>query len=566
MSPTMLTGSKRDPGRTAAYRQAGYWGEATLLDAWSQSVLRHPEKVAVIDSHGARLTFAEADVTAARLATWLVAQGVQPGEVVSCQLPGWTEFLPIYIAALKTGAVFNPLTPGLRFREAAHVLERCASRVLFAPHRHRHFRHEDLALRLCDRLPGLQAVIVDKFGEGSGLPRLTDVLAASAPLDRADSQLRRKGLVQADDVAAVLFTSGSEGTPKGVMLSHNNMLFSESSFAAHLGITQFDTMLMPAPVTHATGFHHGVTMPLLMGTTTVLQDVFAAGPMLDLLEAHRCTVAMATPSFVHDMLAELETGPRDLSSLRFFLSGGAPLTQALIERAEHHGLLICNIYGSTESVPHTGSQLADTRENRLLTAGRAMPGIEVGVVDCHGTLLPPGHEGEEVSRGPQVFLGYLGQPELTDKVIDAAGWYRSGDRAVLGPGGHVRVTGRIKDVIIRGGVNISSLEVENVLLMHPKIREAAVVGMPDPRLGERICAYVVLRKPEAGLTFAELCAFMERQDIMKQKFPERLEVVKVLPRTASGKVRKAWLRLEVARRLRREAASEAARQSASVAS
>lgn len=552
MSPSRSCHTTHTAEQADVYRRQGYWGDATLLDCWNATRLRHPDKCAVIDAQGTSLSFAEADELASRIAAYLLMNGVEPGDVVSCQLPGWAEFLPIYIGVLRAGAVMNPLSPGLRYREASQALRLCRSKVLFIPRRYRHFAYEPLAARLLESLPGLQAVVADKYGEGTTLPSLHALLDSHAPLSPSDAPPRGS----ADNPAAILFTSGSEGTPKGVMLSHNNILFSENSFAAHLNITQFDTMLMPAPVTHATGFHHGVTLPFLVGATTVVQDVFAAGNMLRLLEQHHCTVSMATPSFVHDLLRELETASYDLSALRFFLCGGAPLNPRMMDEAARYGITICNIYGSTESVPHVGVRPHDSVATRSSTAGYPMPGIEIAVVDGHGTFLPPGKEGQQLSRGPQIFLGYLGQPELTRRAVNEQGWYASGDRALVTQEGSLRVTGRIKDVIIRGGVNISSMEVETMLLMHPKILEAAVVGMPDPRLVERICAYVVLRTPEEGLTFEELCTFLDAQDIMKQKFPERLELVSAMPKTASGKIRKTVLRQDIARKLRREAARQ----------
>ena len=536
--------------RTAAYRKQGYWGDATLLDCWNMSVLRHPEKTAVIDSYGAAMTYREVDAAAGRIAHFLRNSGVCPGDVVSLQLPGWCEFVPVYIACLKSECVVNPVPPNLRFEEVRHILGLCEARAFFAPYCYRKFLYEDMVAKLRRDLPTLFPVIVDKFHEPATLPALSRILADNPPPRRPDPALPRpERRTCADDLAAVLFTSGSEGVPKGVMLTHNNIIFSEMSFAAHLNIHQFDTVLMPAPVTHATGFHHGVTMPFLIGATAVLQDVFVPQVTLACLEKYRCTVASATPAFVYDILRELDGCACDISSLRFFLSGGAPLSPELAAAARAKGITIYDIYGSTESVPHAGPGLPDGSGNRTPIGGVPMPGVEVRVVGASHAPLPPGREGEEASRGPQVFMGYLGQRQLTDAALDDLGWYYSGDLCVMGQDGAIRITDRLKDVLNRGGENISSLEVERILLRHPNIREAAVVGMPDPRLGEKICAYVVLVDPCAGLGFAQLCEFLRGQEIMKQKYPERLEIVEGLPRTASGKVKKSLLRRDIARKL-----------------
>lgn len=536
------------------YRKTGYWGDATLLDCWNNSVLRFPDKTAVVDAQGASYSFFSADEQASRLAGFLAASGVEPGDRVSFQIPGWAEFLPVYIACLKAGAVLNPIPTNLRFKDALYILSECGSKALFIPYRHKRFFYNEMAERLQSQLPELKTVVtVDKFRESAGLVTLEDIIASSRPLGADEINGIQAG-VSADDLMSVLFTSGSEGRPKGVMLTHNNVVACETAFAAHFGITMNDVMLMPAPITHATGYLHGLTMPFLVGATSVIQDKFNAELTLKLLEQHRCTVSMASEPFLHDMICVLRRRRYDVSSLRFFACGGSAVSQTLIEEAMKAGIVTCNVYGSTESVGHVGVLPDMGMDKILFTSGSAFPGVEVRVVDKNRRPVPPGVEGEEASRGPQVFMGYLNRPELTAGAIDEDGWYYSGDLCVMDEDGCVRITGRIKDVIIRGGENISSLEVENILLRHPGIREAAVVAMPDPRLTEKACAYLVLEDSCASLKLEELVEFLLGQDIAKHKFPERIEVVKKLPRTASGKVRKGELRKDVADKIARECA------------
>lgn len=546
-------GLKYNWERTKHYRTAGYWGDATLLDCWNTVVLRFPEKTAVIDSHGASYTFRKADALSSRVALFLLERGVRPGDRVSFQLPGWVEFLPVYIACLKVGAVLNPIPTNLRFEETRHILSECRSKVLFIPFCYKKFQYVDMAERLWPHLPDLHTVItVDKFSQGAKTPTLEHIIAGSRSITPAEVERIQKNCLHADSLMTILFTSGSEGRPKGVMLTHNNIIASETVFAAHFGITQFDTMLMPAPVTHATGYLHGLTMPFLLGATSVLQDEFNAELTLQLLEQRRCTVSMASEPFLHDMVAVLRHTPYDVASLRFFICGGSSVSQTLIEEALERGIITCNVYGSSESIGHVGALPVMSLEKRLFTSGAPFPGVEVRVVDKNRQPVPPGVEGEEASRGPQVFLGYLNSPELTDDAIDDEGWYYSGDLCVMDEDGCVRITGRLKDVIIRGGENISSLEVENLLRRHPAVREAAVVAMPDERLSEKACAYIVLENEGCSLCLDDLVAFLMRQDIAKHKFPERLELVAALPRTASGKVKKGELRKDVAVKLARE--------------
>ena len=214
------------------------------------------------------------------------------------------------------------------------------------------------------------------------------------------------------------------------------------------------------------------------------------------------------------------------------------------------GLRVLNVYGSTESVPHMGTPLRPVSDHMDSLALCPMPGIQVRVLDRQGRDVPQGEEGEEVSYSPAVFMGYLREPELTAKVLQADGWFHSGDLCRRNADGTYSITGRLKDIIVRGGENISSLAVETVLLKHPKVKDAAVVGMPDERLQERICAYVVLHDKAEPLTFQEVFDFFLTQDIAKQKFPEHLEILDEMPRTASGKVRKTLLRQWIAEKLR----------------
>lgn len=529
--------------------------DMTLRDCWHASLAANPEKTAVIDAQGMALSYAEVDLLATRIARYLADCGINTLDVVSCQLPGWVEFLPIYVACLKLGAVINPIPPNLRYNELKHILSACNSKVLFVPRRFRKMQYCEMAVRLRRVVDSLRVVIaVDKKGEGSVLPTFRDMVEedVASPMSQAESDAVVRGAqITPDSLAALVFTSGSEGQPKGVMLSHRNIIFAETSFASFFHIRAADTMFMPAPVAHATGFHHGVSMPFIMGATSVLLDVFNAPCALELIRAHRCTVTMAATPFLYDIVQTIQQGGEyDFSSLRFFLCGGSPPNVPLSQTAHKMGLRVLNVYGSTESVPHMGTPLKPVSDNMDSLALCPMPGIQVRVVDRQGRDVPEGEEGEEVSYSPAVFMGYLQEPELTAKVLQNDGWAHSGDLCRRNADGTYSITGRLKDIIVRGGENISSLAVENVLLQHPKVKDAAVVGMPDERLQERICAYVVLHDKAETLTFQEVFDFFLTQDIAKQKFPEHLEVLDEMPRTASGKVRKTLLRQWIAEKLR----------------
>ena len=518
----------------------------TLRDCWYASLGRFPHKDAVIDAHGVHYSYAEVDLLASRVARYLVDSGIKPHDVVSCQLPGWAEFLVIIVACLKIGAVINPIPPSLRFREVRLMLSRCQSKVLFVPRFYRKFTYCQMAALLRHAVKHVRTVVaVDKFGEGSELPTFRQIVEEDihAPMSREETDaLTAEHSVQAHSLAAIVFTSGSEGQSKGVMLSHANIIFAETSFAQFFQLDSQDIMFMPAPVTHATGLHHGVCMPFIMGGTSVLLDIFRAESALSMLAKYRCTVTMAATPFLHDMVCVLQQQSYDLSALRFYLCGGSAPNLAINHMAQDLGVKVLNVYGSTESVPHMGTPLEPVSPHMESMALLPMPGVRVRLVDKNGEDVADGQEGQEISLSPAVFQGYLQQPELTERVLTKDGWVCSGDLCRRNADGTYSITGRIKDIIVRGGENISSLEVENILLQHPQIEEAAVVGMPDTRLQERICAFVVLKNSSKGMTFEEMFDFFLSQNVAKQKFPERLHVTGSLPKTQSGKVQKKELR------------------------
>lgn len=534
---------KLNPQRKQCYRNNGFWGDATLLDYWNMSVKSVPEKTAVSDSHGGCYTYKKLDEDAAHVASFLHKEGIKSGDFISFQLPGWAEFTVVLIACLKVGAVANPILPNFRSTELKYILNQCESKILFLPHEFRCHNCSGIGSELLDHVPTLRKVIiVDKYNNNEKDVTLSQIIKTNQPLPPTQ-------LSHADDVAAVLFTSGTEGKLKGVMLTHNNIIASEKAFNATFNLSFLDVMLMPAPVAHATGFLHGVIAPFMVGAKSVLDDIFKAEKTLSLIEKEQCTISMGATPFLLDLLAEQAHSPKDISSLKFFLCGGAPIPVKAIEDAAHLGIKVIAVYGSTESAPHTATRPYDLEKKAYYTDGKALPGIEVKIVDCQSQEVPFGIQGEEVSRGPNVFVGYLKEPELTSKVLDEDGWYYSGDLCTCDQDGYIRVTGRKKDIIIRGGENISSKEVEDILLSQPNIKEAAVVAMPDAKFGERACAYIVLKNSDITITLQNIIDHFESEKVAKYKFPERIEVVKSLPKTASGKVKKYLLREDIAEKI-----------------
>ncbi|EPU7655510.1 medium-chain fatty-acid--CoA ligase [Escherichia coli] len=536
--------------RRAAYRQQGLWGDASLADYWQQTARAMPDKIAVVDNHGASYTYSALDHAASCLANWMLAKGIESGDRIAFQLPGWCEYTVIYLACLKIGAVSVPLLPSWREAELVWVLNKCQAKMFFAPTLFKQTRPVDLILPLQNQLPQLQQIVgVDKLAPATSSLSLSQIIADNTPLTTAIT-------THGDELAAVLFTSGTEGLPKGVMLTHNNILASERAYCARLNLTWQDVFMMPAPLGHATGFLHGVTAPFLIGARSVLLDIFTPDACLALLEQQRCTCMLGATPFVYDLLNVLEKQPADLSALRFFLCGGTTIPKKVARECQQLGIKLLSVYGSTESSPHAVVNLDDPLSRFMHTDGYAAAGVEIKVVDDARKTLPPGCEGEEASRGPNVFMGYFDEPELTARALDEEGWYYSGDLCRMDEAGYIKITGRKKDIIVRGGENISSREVEDILLQHPKIHDACVVAMPDERLGERSCAYVVLKAPHHSLSLEEVVAFFSRKRVAKYKYPEHIVVIEKLPRTASGKIQKFLLRKDIMRRLTQDVCEE----------
>ena len=532
------------------YRSEGFWGDATLLDYWLMSVKAYPDKTCVLDGHGGRLTFRELNHLSDKIAACLVNDaGVEPGDVVSVQLPNWIEFTMIYIAVLKAGAVINPLIPKFMGSEMAYRMKKCHSKVLFIAN---HFAKTDyvkVVSQIMNKLPDLKKVVlVNKENvEMEDVPDkfvwLDSILEHMMPIEKYIP-------AKANDVAVVLFTSGTEGEAKGVMLTHNNIAANMKGYISMTQLNSNDSMLMPVPIAHASGFMYGVTVPFMVGYKSVLLDKFNAEDCMKTIEAEKCTAIEGPTVIAVDLLHQIDCAPEkyDISSLRYFYCGGSPVPSTIVEKGLEMGIHILGVYGSTESAPHCVVAPYHSVEKVLTTDGKPVPGVRIKVVDQQENELGPYEEGEEYSKGPNVFVGYIGEPEMTAAAFDD-GWFKSGDLCHWDNDGYIRITGRKKDIIIRGGENISSAEIEGVLLLHPNIKEAAVVAYPDERLGERACAYLVLHHSEQTLELKDIQEHMQSHHVAKYKWPEKIELTDALPRNACGKILKYILKEDIRKKL-----------------
>ncbi|HZP37040.1 MAG TPA: AMP-binding protein [Methylomirabilota bacterium] len=533
--------------RIRAMTGAGHWRNESLLaylDRWARE---RPERTAFVDGRG-RYTWQALARAVERAALGLRAHGLEPGGVLSCQLPNWNEAAVLFLAALRLGAIVNPIPPTYRASELRFMLGLLGSQVAVVPAQFRGFDHAGMLTALQPELPRLRSVLVARGVGPAGTRPLEALLqepwearAGSAPLPGTDPNA----------VHEVVFTSGTTGEPKGVMHTENTTLSLLPRAIERLELSDRDVMLMASTVGHQTGFLFGYCLTVLLGGTTVWMDVWNVEAGARLIEAEGVTVSMGATPFLRDLTYAEPRPARGPGgrTLRLFIAAGAPIPRALVRDArERLGCVVSAGWGMTENGLCTCNGLRDPDEKIFGSDGVPLPGVELRIVDDADRDVAPGVEGHLLSRGCSHFVGYYERPGFTAEAHTRDGWFRTGDRATRDRDGYLTITGRAKDIIIRGGENIPIVEVENLLYTHPKIAGVAIVAMPDPRLGERACAVVVPREGQA-ITLAEIVAFLEGHQLARQKFPERLELVSEFPTTPSGKVQKYRLRELVIKRM-----------------
>jgi len=537
-------GTRVAEARARECTEAGLWRNESLetyLDRWATA---RPDKSAVVDGQG-RYTWAALARAVERVAHGLRVHGLEAGGVVSCQLPNWNEFVLVFLAASRLGAVVNPIPPTYRASELRFMLGLLESQALVVPATFRGFEYVPMAAQIRSELPRLERVFVARGEAPAGMEPF------SALTDTAwEAKAGRRPLPGSDPntVHEVVFTSGTTGEPKGVMHTPNTTLSTIYTLIERLAFTDRDVLLMASTLGHQTGYLYGYCLNLLLGATAVWMDVWNVEEAARLIEAEGVTFTMGATPFLRDLT--YTQAPRDLGSLRVFISAGAPIPRQLVKDARDR--LKCVIsagWGMTENGLVTCNGPDDALEKVFTTDGVPLPGMELRVVDDDGRELPRGGEGDLLVRGPAQFAGYFKRPEFTADGHTADGWFKTGDRATLDRDGYLSITGRTKDVIIRGGENIPVVEVENLLYTHPKIAGVAIVAMADPRLVERACAVVIPHEGQS-LTLPEITVFLEGHQVARHKFPERLEIVSEFPMTPSGKIQKYRLRQLVAERIK----------------
>ncbi len=547
--------------------------EIPIVDWVARWVAERPQKTAVVDVRADRTrtwTWAELEREGDRVAALLLELGVEPGETVAYQLPNWREFVALTLGAMKVGAVCCALMPIFREREISQMVGRARARVLVVADSFRNRNHLAETARMLsgDPLGGngaavqelaLEHVLVvgsDPDGEppvlpGDGGVAWHDFAAAldAAAVDRAAIAARKPA---PEALAQLFFTSGTSGEPKGVLHRYDALTRAAMMEVEHLGLGRDDNLFIPTPLAHQTGLLYGMWLSFCLGSTQILQDAWDAERGARALREWEGTFIQAATPFLADLVRVVEAGEEAPPALRIFVVTGAAVPRTLAQRAtETLSAAVCGAWGSTESCLGALAAPGDDPEKVWGSDGRALAGTRIRVVDEQGKPLPAGVEGNYEVTSRCLFEGYLERPDLTAAALTEDGWYRTGDLATIDADGYLRITGRVKDVVNRGGEKVPVAEIEQLLHEHPLVEEVAIVAMPDERLGERACAFVVRNGGEGELNLATVRAFLDAREVSRHYWPERVVQIEAMPRTPSGKIQKFVLR-ERARELRAE--------------
>jgi cyclohexanecarboxylate-CoA ligase len=525
--------------------------EVPIVDWVGRWAGERPGEDALVDvrAGGTRVwTWAELDREADKAASLLLELGVEPGETVAYQLPNWGEFVILTLACMKVGAICCALMPIFREREIGFALRRSKARVLVVADEFRGRRHADEVASMVGE-SGVEHVLVVGADGAPTLPktdgpRWHDFTAATAAQEPdTEAIVERKPAPTA--LSQLFFTSGSTGEPKGVLHRYDALTRAAMMEVEHLGLGRDDTIFIPTPLAHQTGLLYGMWLAFALGSTQVIQDVWDPHVAANALRQWDGTFVQAATPFLADLVRVIDAGEEVAPpALRIFVVTGAAVPRALAERATQVlSASVCGAWGSTESCLGALAAPGDDPAKVWGTDGRALAGTRIRIVDEDDKPLGPGEEGNFQVTSRCLFEEYLDRPDLTAAAMTADGWYRTGDLATIDGDGFLRLTGRVKDIINRGGEKVPVAEIEQLLHAHPAVSEVAIVAMPDERLGERACAFVVRSRDFHGdFGLAEVREYLDAQEMSKHYWPERVETIDEMPRTPSGKIQKFVLR------------------------
>ena len=553
-----MRASKDLPLTTAAeaerYRRSGAWPDETIYRRFERFATRFADKPAIVERHRT-LSYRELLDQVQSLSQGLLDAGIRPGSVVALQLPNSAEQPLVHLALNRIGALAVPIHDAWHEAELPHLLRLSRAVAAIVPSTYRDLDYPALYARLRPQLPELKQI----FSIGDPNPKAD---AFESLFSRgSEAAVAALGPIDPDAPGDVMLSSGTTSLPKISLFSSNNLLALLAPFWRRIRITSDDVAGALAPAgTGAIGYVYPMLSPLLNGATTVILDRWTEPEIaVELICRHRCTYAFAVPTQLAQSLAAIKARPSaDFAAFRCFVNAGAPLGADVGRQIEEHmACKIFGIYGATDGGVATSTDFDDSAEQRLTTVGRAQDECELRLVDELGEPLAPGVSGEIQWRSADKSYGYLNDAEATAMAFTADRFYRTGDLGSLDDEGYLRIVGRVKDMIIRGGRNLSPRLIEEMVGRHPRIADVAVAAFPCPVMGERACAFVVTHD-KAPLTLADLLSFLQNESMPTWQMPERIELMDELPKSAGGKIMKNKLRELVAAKVKAEAPTSTA--------
>ncbi|SMH54554.1 AMP-binding protein [Mesorhizobium australicum] len=524
-----------------AMRAQGWWQDKTLDNLLDAAVASYPDKKAVVayrmdkgfDAPNKVMTYRELSDAVAKAAGSFRALGISKGDVVGLMVPNWWEFVVSAYALARVGAVANPLMHIFRERELRFMLGFADTKAIIIPKVFRGHDFEKMLDGLKPELPKLEHIIVVD-GEGERSFDKLIMKSAAAPVSSAEGTPPAP-----DEMAVLMYTSGTTGEPKGVMHSFNTLVACAKALGSRLGHTSDVIHFGSTPFGHMTGYAAVMVQALYHGNTVVFPDVWEPKAGVEIMAREGATHMAAATPFLADIVRLVGEGaPKP--PLRTFLCAGAPIPPVIIENARKlMGLNVSSCWGMTESLGGSLTEPERAADKSVSSDGRPVDGVEVLIADENLQPMPTGKTGRLYFRGAQQFIGYYRKPGLDGR--GSEGWFDTGDLAYVDADGYIRIDGRTKDIIIRGGENVPVAEIESILYRHPSITDAAIVGYPDKRMGERGCAFVVVKQGQS-FSMDELREWMGQSGAAKQYWPEAVEVIEAMPRTATGKIQKFVLK------------------------
>ena len=535
-------------GEIAEFYATGQWQKETLFELLETQVDAQSERVFLTDDTTA-LTFGELRDRALGLAVGLKRLGVERGDRVSVQIPNWTEFGIIAVALSRIGAVIVPIMPIYRRDDVGYIVSNAGVRVSISAVSFKKFDYREMYLSLRDEVDSLETVVTlrgqDEIDGSVDLASLiVDIDPAAAAAELGDG-------VGPDDHFVIVYSSGTTSRPKGCLHTFNTLACGSRLLAKGFEYTPADVQFGPSPVTHTTGLVTSIILPMMHGAGSHIMESWEPKLGMEQIRQFKCTVAVSATTFLQMLMNEFDPERDDISSMRLWVAAGAPIPGTFVEHASalFPKMRVLSLYGRTENVTTTMCVVSDEPARSVKSDGRPLPLQSVHIVDIDGNEVSRGEEGDIAYKGAMHMLEYIGKPTETAELFTPDGYSRSGDLGYMDEDGYVRVSGRTKDIVIRGGMNISVRHLEDLLSAHPAVRGVAAVGMPDERLGETVCCFLVPTPGHEPLTLVQIKDYLLGEGLAIQKVPERLEIVESLPTTATGKIQKHLLRKEIAARI-----------------